>query len=111
MQINKFLLFFLYLLILTSCSKNIVEESIIDDSKKVNKSLKKWYICVWVDSIDEYKQRVNDEILFLEKEIKFLNNKLNPNFVNKADKVIVKREQDKRDNYIKMLELLKTENI
>ena len=31
MQINKFLLFFLSILILTSCSKNIVEESILKE--------------------------------------------------------------------------------
>ena len=31
MQINKFLLFFLSILILTSCSKNIVEDSILKD--------------------------------------------------------------------------------
>ena len=31
MQINKFLLFFLSILILTSCSKNIVEDSVLKE--------------------------------------------------------------------------------
>ena len=31
MQINKFLLFFIPILILTSCSKNIVEDSVLKE--------------------------------------------------------------------------------